>query len=69
MEAGTMVKDLNGTEVSLGLACAGNPGNWVCLTHQQAFQSHLQVDLHEETMGGPGAHEFIWNCHRHGLEA
>ena len=73
LAVGSMVKDLTGTMVAMGMACPGQQGNWVCLTHQQAFQNNLQIDLHEvdlpEEDGVPAAHQFVWNCHSHGLEA
>ena len=44
--------------------CEHNDGNWVCITHGEAFATQLQKDSHIDS----GHHKLAWNCHRHGPE-
>lgn len=56
---------LDGTELTVGPKCDTDRGNWICMTHEEAFGVPLAKDMH---LGDMKPHVMVWNCHTHGPE-
>jgi len=56
-------------ELTVGLSCGTNAGQWYCVTHDRGFRNNFEKDSHCSGFATEGEpHELAWICFEHGAE-